>query len=285
MSYQAINAVKFAAVSPTQKLVLFALADCHNSESGRCDPSVAYLMEITGLSNRAIATSIAALELGNHVFVSRSFGARSTYLFRVLDGSIPSKPVNDVPKPVNLPHPSSTFTSEPNSQTSESASGAPVNLLPKPVNEVHTNNKEQEKNKKKQGKLDSPFFDDSDSAEFQSAMSAWFEFKKQRGDRYVQSGWQAILTTQRRFTVGQVKLSVEASMGNGWQGLFTDKITTQQAEAFEPKMATQAPADDESNNPNYLVEMMARRIAQVAAEEAANQTSEPEGIQPSEELF
>ena len=53
-----INAFKYAPVSYTQKLVLLALADCHNGITGRCDPSIQRIMKFTGLSNRAIATAL-----------------------------------------------------------------------------------------------------------------------------------------------------------------------------------------------------------------------------------
>ncbi|MDI1313810.1 helix-turn-helix domain-containing protein [Prosthecobacter sp.] len=61
MSLRMIENIKRLRVTPTQKLVLFCLADCHNGETGRCDPSYAHIMQITGLSNRAVATALHAL--------------------------------------------------------------------------------------------------------------------------------------------------------------------------------------------------------------------------------
>ncbi len=139
-----IEAIKRLPVTPTQKLVLFCLADCHNGETNRCDPSVTTIMQITGLSNRAVATALAALETQKHITATRERGARSVYLMH--PSSEASSPltviaVNEVHdldssergSPVNEVH-----------ATSEPAAGVVVNLLPKGVNEVHANRKEPE---------------------------------------------------------------------------------------------------------------------------------------------
>lgn len=144
MSLRMIEAVKRLPVTPTQKLVLFCLADCHNGDTGRCDPSVTTIMQITGLSNRAVATALLDLEGKKHLTVTRERGARSTYLMH------PSSEVGSplAPKAVSEVH--GLHSSEAGSlvndvhDTSEPAAGVVVNLLPKVVNEVHANRKEPE---------------------------------------------------------------------------------------------------------------------------------------------
>ncbi len=144
MSLRMIEAVKRLPVSPTQKLVLFCLADCHNGDTGRCDPTVATIMQITGLSNRAIATALIDLEALKHITARRERGARSTY-----DMHPSGEPASPHPQePVKEVH--GLNGSERGSlvnevhHTSEPASGVVVNLLPKVVNEVHANRKEPE---------------------------------------------------------------------------------------------------------------------------------------------
>lgn len=44
------------------KLVLLALADHHNQETGRCDPSVNRLCKTTGLSERSVRNGLRELE-------------------------------------------------------------------------------------------------------------------------------------------------------------------------------------------------------------------------------
>lgn len=62
MSLPALGyAIAQEAGSPTRKLVLIALAECHNGETGRCDPGIAHLRRLTELGERAIRTALAGL--------------------------------------------------------------------------------------------------------------------------------------------------------------------------------------------------------------------------------
>ena len=144
MSLRMIEAVKRLPVSPTQKLVLFCLADCHNGDTGRCDPSVTTIMQITGLSNRAVATALLDLEDKKHLTVTRERGARSTYLMHPsseVGSPLAAKVVNEV-HGLNSSEVGSLVNDV--HHTSEPAAGVVVNLLPKVVNEVHSNRNKPE---------------------------------------------------------------------------------------------------------------------------------------------
>ena len=148
MSLRVLNHVKMAKVTPTQKLVLLCLADCHNAESGRCDPTQAFIMQFSGLSNRAVSTAVIELEKLGIIRRHAINGCRSGYSFPSLSSEPSSqvdglKPVNVLPKPVNDVHGLDTPTSERPAETSERPAGQPVNVLPKPVNDVHKNREEQ----------------------------------------------------------------------------------------------------------------------------------------------
>ena len=58
----AFSHVEAIEMSIPSKLVLLALANIHNQETGRCDPSVARIEKATGLSERAIRKSLRELE-------------------------------------------------------------------------------------------------------------------------------------------------------------------------------------------------------------------------------
>lgn len=60
MSIEAINWAKKQRVSPTQKLVLLVLADCADSD-GLAFPSMSYMEEVTGLSDKAIRNAKRAM--------------------------------------------------------------------------------------------------------------------------------------------------------------------------------------------------------------------------------
>lgn len=142
MSFAMIDAVKWLKVTPTQKLLLLCLADFHNGKTGRCDPSYASIMELTGLSNRAVADAIIALREASILGPGGAKGSRTSYTFTIPT----SEP--DSQQAVNQTH--NPNTSEPDSpvsethNTSEPDSQPPVNVAPKAVNEAHMNRKEPE---------------------------------------------------------------------------------------------------------------------------------------------
>ncbi len=79
MSVRMIESIKRLRVTPTQKLVLFCLADCHNGDTERCDPSYAHIMQITGLYNRAVATALQALRDARVLQFDSRNGWRTSY--------------------------------------------------------------------------------------------------------------------------------------------------------------------------------------------------------------
>jgi len=237
---------------------MLCLCDCHNQESERCDPSVSLIMSFTGLSNRAVATALKDLENQNHIKINRGNGFKSSYHIDTTGEPTAAvaitEPVNVVPQPVNLPHHRSTFTSEPTAKTSEPNAAVPVNLLPKPVNEVHTNREEQGIKQRRTGstdRLDSPLFEELDSPDFRSTMAEWFDDKLQRKQRYTQRGWRALLTTCRQKPIGVLRCAVNKAMSGGWQGIHFDKISAEDAAAFEPISTTEF-ADPIKDNPNFM---------------------------------
>jgi hypothetical protein len=69
---------RFAPVSPTEKLVLLVLADCHNDETGRCFPGLAYLSTVTGLNKRSVQRAVHKLEAAGVIRVQRGAGTTSS---------------------------------------------------------------------------------------------------------------------------------------------------------------------------------------------------------------
>lgn len=63
MSIHAMSwAIKVKGLPIATKAVLMMLAECHNGETGQCNPSIRYLREITGLKERALQLHFKALE-------------------------------------------------------------------------------------------------------------------------------------------------------------------------------------------------------------------------------
>ncbi len=65
--------------SSSAKLVLLCLADCHNDESGRCNPSIAYIAKATGLDRKTVPGAIAQLEVLGVFKAVKNFGSFTQY--------------------------------------------------------------------------------------------------------------------------------------------------------------------------------------------------------------
>lgn len=116
--------------------------------------------------------------------------------------------------------------------------------------DVKEEEKVTRKTRSKKPRTDSPFFEESDLTEFREAMTEWFEYKLERKEGYVPSGWRRTLDQQRRYPLHYVKASIDASIRNGWKGLFTDKITREEAELFiEQKPQPEPTEESELENP------------------------------------
>jgi len=80
MSIHAMSwAIKVKGLPIATKAVLMMLADCHNGETGQCNPSMRHLMEVTGLKERALQIHLKTLEQGgflvrDYVFHGRGKG-------------------------------------------------------------------------------------------------------------------------------------------------------------------------------------------------------------------
>lgn len=142
MSFAMIDAVKWLKVSPTQKLLLLCLADFHNGKTGRCDPSYASIMALTGLSNRAVADAIIALRDASILGPGGAKGSRTSYTFTIPTSELGSQEVVNEVHSLNGSERGSLVNEVHNS--CEPASQPPVNVAPKVVSEVHTNRNKPE---------------------------------------------------------------------------------------------------------------------------------------------
>lgn len=250
MSVRMIEALKFAPVSPTQKLVLFVLADCHNEQNLRCDPSYTYLMKITGLSNRAIANALKALRQAGYVQFSSQNGSRSSYTLN------PQTSEPDDTKPVNDGHRSNGSTCERGSQPPVNLVPRPVNVVPKAVNEGHINRKEPEgtgrkpEGKSRRGGWQEEFKLEADESSAIELPPEWSdplrkmvkEFFDHRHDMATKPKTKSDAKPWTRraasATVSQVSTALQAhgetavlariqsAIAGSWQGLHFDKLNT-----------------------------------------------------------
>ena len=65
----------------SKKLVLLCLADCHNADTNRCDPSIKYICEKTGLDKKTVPNAINDLELEGYLSLKKEHGKSTKYSF------------------------------------------------------------------------------------------------------------------------------------------------------------------------------------------------------------
>jgi len=66
-------------VRSSHKLVLLALANCHNDSTGQCNPSVQYISDQTGLNRKTVMSSLSSLEKTGLIIPVKTFGSSNSY--------------------------------------------------------------------------------------------------------------------------------------------------------------------------------------------------------------
>ena len=80
MSFEAAAwAIKQTTKTPTEKLVLIALADCVNASTGKCYPTIPYLAQVAITSERQTKRCIQSLEEQNLIKIHREKGRNNHY--------------------------------------------------------------------------------------------------------------------------------------------------------------------------------------------------------------
>lgn len=63
----------------SDKFVLLCLANCHNDDTKRCDPSVNYIAAQTGMDRKTVMTSIERLTESQIISPNKRFGTSTSY--------------------------------------------------------------------------------------------------------------------------------------------------------------------------------------------------------------
>lgn len=106
-------------LAATRRIVLLALAECHNGQTGRCDPSLARLHEMTGMKPHTISPSIRDLEAAGLIVVERAFGKGSSYQLAIKTyaengtsaemGTSAENGITPMPKTAQVPMPKTAY--------------------------------------------------------------------------------------------------------------------------------------------------------------------------------
>lgn len=87
------------------KLVLLCLADSHNGDNGRCDPSVAFIAKFTGLDRKTVPDALATLEAAGLIQQVKRPGFSTQYVLQIAEKPVPIREKGARKSPVVIPRP------------------------------------------------------------------------------------------------------------------------------------------------------------------------------------
>lgn len=95
---------KQQGISATAKLVLLCLADCHNADTGRCDPSAKYIADKSELNIKTIPVALKKLEDFGLIIIEKRSGHSPNYRLNISQNwDSPKSGRSNVPAPRSLP--------------------------------------------------------------------------------------------------------------------------------------------------------------------------------------
>ena len=137
MSTEMINDfTKVKGLSPSQRLVVYMLGQCHNASTGQCNPSVAYLVKVTSLSERTVQYALQDLEQLGHLDRNQKSGGTTHYLLH--PRGAPPAPVHRLPPAPAAPQGCKTCSPPPQGLHPGGATVAPKRELKGNGNGIET---------------------------------------------------------------------------------------------------------------------------------------------------
>ena len=85
-------------LTSSQKLVLLCLSDNHNEDTNRCDPSVNYIADKTGLDRKTVMQSLSSLEGLGLISIDKRAGTSSSFSLKASTKNGTSTKFTPVPK-------------------------------------------------------------------------------------------------------------------------------------------------------------------------------------------
>ena len=98
----AVWAWQQTGIPPLEKLVLLALAERHNKDTGKCYPSMTLMAEDTGMSRRSVMRAIRGLEERGLITCDRTYGKSTFYHLHI--GKLTIETTGDRESPVTESH-------------------------------------------------------------------------------------------------------------------------------------------------------------------------------------
>ena len=213
--------------APTAKLVLLALADFAD-ESGYCWPRVSVLVEMTGLSERAVRTAITALTAAGLLITDRAVGRGNSSRYVLSINLDPEKVremqvLRDMEKVQQVPEKVHLLPEK-------------VHVVPEKVQELHPEPSRTIKNHQEPPKGRSAPAPVMQLPEWLPG-DAWADFCRHR-EAIGKKGWTQQAAELSIRELGKLNADghdprtvIEQSIANGWRGLFPLKGAARRRES------------------------------------------------------
>lgn len=201
-----------AGLGSTAKMVLLCLADCHNSSTGRCDPSAKYIADKSDLNVKSIYSAIKKLSEMGLLEVKKRVGTSTEYQLKI------PRYTESLPQP-KTGQPKNGSTQKRVTGTPEKGSGVDPKTGHKPITEP----KKKPKIIKKEIVL-------PDCINPQ-AWAEWVKYRKENKTAVSYAAAQKQFGLLKDYTFLEQQIIIDNSIQNDYQGLFKLKPEHRNAES------------------------------------------------------
>jgi biotin operon repressor len=260
MSMAALRVIRPICVPPTQKVILWALAD-QADDDGVSWPSIASLIEATCLSERAIQSAISALRQAGILSTEAGGGRHRTTKYRIITPQVvrgyEDEEVGETPQMVRG---NDGETPHLLHETPQEVRETPQELHPNPQEPSLTLIERKKRARASAPALDIPTWLPAD------AWAEWSAYRLKRSGR----GWTDHAAALAVRELGKLNAEghspravIEQSIASGWTGLFPLKAQAQQSrQPANVGLRAAALANFQTSRPAFDVEGFAEELPQ-----------------------
>lgn len=228
-------------LSTTEKFVLVALSYRANKK-GECWPSLADISAMCGINRATASRAIMSLARQGIIVRRRRFSRSTMYSLQLSQSAVIAQ-CDERTVQHQLSH------------------CATIDIA---LRDAEVPLKDHRNRPKKKRERFSPDLSKLECTEQRrAALAQWLDYKNQKGQFYVEMGWNALMTKLAAFTDHQVSEAITTAVIQGWQGFFPEKVNGKTANGFHtpaprPTFTENAHMPPEAFEPiDFMAEMRA----------------------------
>jgi hypothetical protein len=206
-------------ITPHKKIVLMVLADCHNPETGQCNPSYGFIIEQTCVNKDTVGKVMKSLMADNLIDQYKPVFGRgnhytlnlSVYITAKIDGRSANQPKVQVLANAGLPTPESSGPLTPESSgvlTTESSGVTAYRTVNRTVSRTVSANQEPAPSESPDRKIQKTTKNEVDFELF------WEMWPKKTGKKAAEKAWLKIKDQSATLALIATNLEMQANSGN-----------------------------------------------------------------------